>query len=334
VKGLNRTERRILETEKKKEAKKEQKKISELQKWLKSWTPEQKRLFETVVENEIIKNDDITSIILDKCFMSAIDDNIEIDKTDLKKTVAEANEYMKEYKEFLDEYKEEGFNMCEDQEIIKKITERIKELRKEKVDKAKGLKILKKEFNLPNAELSDLWIQSKGNLSNSHTPKKFIEEPEKQKFLNEVVAENEGILNKEIPVNAVGEVKKVTVAEIGDIPQKEIPVKEVVEKLGVVEVEFVNPNKSKLKVVNTITEIEGQFDRYLKSIEGVKTSQSLFKDIKELETYKESTKTENEKQKTELKEQIEELQDKLRKVNEDSIRENGFIEEVEEIFKM
>lgn len=258
-----------------------------LKQWYFGLPPSKKAFIGWMIEQGIIKNDNETAMILDICFLSAIDDNTELSLLDLKKIIAEANEYMKDYKEYLEKYKEEGLNMIENQEIINKVTERIKVLRSEKVDKAKGLKILKKEFNLPFAELSDIWIQSKGRISNSHTPKKF-KDAEKEKFLNEVAAENEKTCKKE----------------------------------------------PKLKVVNTIQEIKGEYGTYVKSQAGVRLNEKLYKDITDVEAEKEARKSQINALEEVLKTQLEEVNKKLTTLAENKKKEIDKYSEILEVFNM
>jgi hypothetical protein len=108
-----------------------------------------------------------------------------------------------------------------------------------------------KNYNLPKKDLHILVAEAR----------KELKAEQKEKFINEVGQENDKLINKEVATDE--EIKTITIEEAS--------------KLEVVETKFKNPNKPKLKV--KLIEIEGQFGCYIKSTEGVKLGDKLYKDI-------------------------------------------------------
>lgn len=315
---LNRAERR--------RQLREGKTTDKLKRWLSGLNPEQKRLFALTVDEAVNKEVDRISedtvYILDSCYATAIDDNLDISVNNIKKIVIEANAYMEEVKEYLAKNREDYFMKIDDDKLIEDIKKDIVVLMKEGVIKSKALTQLKNKYKLPANVLNDLWLQVKSEKQkayNKHTPTKHIpkevleeikkdlkEESEKEKFLQEVGKEIDNKLN-EVAIDI-------------ELPYV-VTEKELEEEIK---------SSTTLKKVSEV--FQGTYDTYTRSENGIKTSKSTFRDIKDLEQYKVGVQAEFEQQKDKLKEQIEELQAKLRKVNEDSIREFNFINEVEEVF--
>lgn len=198
------------------------------QKWFENLPLDKKIFIGNLIEKETSINDNILTDIMDRCFKSAIDDNIEINNEELNKIIKESNDYIAEYKEYLDkEGYMEGFNMIENVELRDQVTTKIKEYMSKNIDKAKSLRLLKKEFNLPNAELSDLWLSCKNETVNKYDKAMGVEP-------------------KEIVVDS--EIKK----------------------------------KSKLKVISTVKEVEGEYGTYFKSATGVSIDNKQYKDVAEV----------------------------------------------------
>lgn len=116
------------------------------------------------IEKKTIQNDNLVAAIMDKCIMGAIDDNIDIDTTLMKKIIKESNDYIADYKEYLDKNGEDGFNMIDNTKVSKEIKGIMARDINEGLSKVKCMAKLKKLYSLPAAELSDLWVACNAEL--------------------------------------------------------------------------------------------------------------------------------------------------------------------------
>ena len=285
-----------------------------LKSWLSSLTAEQRRLFSLTVGQEVDRISRDTELVIDSCYATAIDDNLDIEPLEIKKIVVEASKYMEEVKEYLSKNREGYFVKIEDEKLINEVKKDIVDLMKSATVKSKALTQLKKKYNLPANVLNDLWLQVKSENSkayNKHTPTKFKGElaAEKEKMLNDIGLEQQKVLNKEIATDA-------------ELPYV-VTEKELEEEVKV-------PTTIK-KVCETFRGANGTI--YERSEEGVKTAKRTFKDIKDLEQYKSGVQSEFNSKKELIKEEVEKWNKKLEEVNEEENREFNFINEVEEVFK-
>jgi hypothetical protein len=246
--------------------------------------PFDKKLYvENFIESRAIENDNLIIAILDKCIAAAIDDFIDIDISEVKEIISHGDEYIADYKYFLDKEGEEGFNMVENEELRKKVESKVKQYLAGKMDKAKGLNLLKKEFNLPNAELSDIWAACK---------------PVASKKTRNISSENAEIKPKEI--TAVG-------------PTKE---------------------KTKLKVVKVIEEVQGEYGTYIKSPDGVTIDGVCYIGKNKVKEEKDIILKEYENKMNIVKKKMEELDIELKKIREQGTKEIEKYVELENVFDL
>lgn len=287
-----------------------------LKSWLSSLTAEQRKLFSLTVGQEVDRISRDTELVIDSCYATAIDDNLDIEPLEIKKIVIEASKYMEEVKEYLSKNREGYFMKIEDEKLINEVKKDIVDLMKSATVKSKALAQLKKKHNLPANVLNDLWLQVKSENSkayNKHTPTKFKEEPaaeeEKEKFLNDIGLEQQRILNGEVAADV--ELPYV-------IEEKELE-------------EEIKPTTT-LKIKSMI--IEGQYETYEKGSEGVKTKNIIVKDTKDLADYKESVGKEYTRRKQELLDKLEEVKTEIEQLENKASKNFGIIEEIEQIFNM
>lgn len=133
--------------------------------------PSDKRIFiENYVEHMLNVGNELFMDIFNKCVISSLDDNLDINISESKKIIDTSSRYVVDYKKYIENKGNEGLNMIENIQLRNEIKNRIQEYRANKVDRASGLKKLRNEFDIPFAELSDLWIECKSE----KIPKKKI----------------------------------------------------------------------------------------------------------------------------------------------------------------
>lgn len=251
--------------------------------WYDKLPLDKKIYIENFIKNRAIENDSLIISILDKCTAAAIDDFIDINLVDIKNIISHSDNYIADYKYFLDIEGEEGFNMIENEELRKNVEDKIKLHLANGIDKAKGLNLLKKEFNLPNAELSDMWAACK-----PVAPKKTRNTP----------IENIDVKSKEI--ETVG-------------PAKE---------------------KSKLRVIKVIEEVQGEYGTYIKSQDGVTINGICYIGKDKVKEEKDIILKEYENKMNIVKKKMEELDIELKKIREQGTKEIEKYVELENVFDL
>lgn len=318
---MNRSEKRQIERATQKNNKQKIKENAVYKQWFEELPLGKKLYIGRFIEQKTIENDNLVVSILDSCFMASLDDNLEIDVLDMKKIITESNYYIADYKKYLESKGNEGFNMIENEELKGKAKDKIKDYMSGKMQKAKALKLLKNEFNLPFTELSNLWIEVKEeqriNCVNPHTAKKFI---------NEVAADKE---EKEVCEKLAENMKKV-------FPQKEAE-KVIAEKINIGKIEDLTTDNTGiklngLKVVNTIQEIQGKYGTYIKSSTGVRMGQKHYKDKLDVEEEINSLEGEYKARNIIIKEEIEKLNFELKEIEEKYTMESEKYAELENVF--
>jgi hypothetical protein len=246
------------------------------QKWFENLPLDKKIFIGSLIEKESSMNDNILTEIMDRCFKSAIDDNIYMNYNDLNKIVKESNEYILDYKIYLDKKGyEEGFDMIENAELREKVKNRIKKFISEKKDKAKGISIIKKEFDLPNAEISDLWIICRAEINNDQRAVKSLEKINNKNIKSKEIIEEDIMIGDDMPGKIVIEYKEPNVMTINDSEignsDSGLTVKTIPEKT--------QNKKSKLKVISEYKEIKGEYGKYIKDLDGVKIGDKCYSDV-------------------------------------------------------
>jgi hypothetical protein len=291
--------------------------VDKNEKWFTSLPLDKKIFVGNLIEQQTSENDALIAKILDTCVMSAIDDNIDINIDILKKIIKEHNDYMLEYKLYLDKMGYEGgFDMIENVERREKAKQKIKEYIKGKMQKTRAIKLLKSEFNLPDAELSNMWIQCRAEGTRDE---------------------------KNIQVALDYEAKKVGVVEVkkADLDtsngKKDVVTEVVIDKDGITitddeHVLKVPATTSKLRVVNVIHDIQGEYGLYTVSKNGVYINGKNYKDIAEMEDERNKFNTEYANRTKDLLKQIEELNMELKMTNEIHDNEMKKYDEIKEVF--
>jgi hypothetical protein len=304
---MDRVERRRLERDLQKEDKRNKL-------WYDKLPIDRKMYIERCIEARTIHNDNLVAAIMDRCFVGAMDDNLDISSEDIKKIINESNEYIADYKLYLDkEGYEGGFNMIENLELREQVMVKIRGYMSGEIDKARGLRLLKKEFKLPNAELSDLWIECKpgGAVKNMKKDKS-----KQEKFLEEVAIENEKILNKDISKDFDKGIDQV--------------ISEKVEEETVVDC----VKRTKLKVVKTTVELVGEYGTYLKGSDGVRIGDKHYSDLGVVEEEEKSLRGSYEASMRSIEEQIAGLNAKLDLIRIEGMAKLESYTELREVFSI
>lgn len=238
---MDRTEKRKLERERQKLNKHNLKEDAVNLQWYRQLPMSRKIFLGKLYEAKIIENDNVVAMIMDKCILAAMDDNTDLSIILMKKIIKEYNDYILEYKEYLDKYGNGGMDMIENVKLREEVKGKMKVMIHGKVEKVKGMAVLKKEYNLPAAELSELWIDCKVELDQEKKLNKKEDHTDQLKWKN--------------PSNAkiIASVKSAEFTEDG--------AKITVEKPA-----------TKLEIVDEVKVIKGQFGYYHKSKDGIRFS--------------------------------------------------------------
>ena len=161
---MERAEKRKLERERQKLNKHNKKEDAVNIDWYRSLPVSRKIFLGKLYEAKIIENDNVVAMIMDKCILAAMDDNTDLSIILMKKIIKEYNDYILEYKEYLDKYGNGGMDMIESTITRDEIKLKMKKMITNGVEKVKGMAELKKLYNLPAAELSETWIDCKVEL--------------------------------------------------------------------------------------------------------------------------------------------------------------------------
>lgn len=161
---MDRAEKRRLERERQKLNGLNMKEDEVNRQWYSQLSVSRKIFIGKFVERRTIENDNLVAAIMDKCMFGSMDDNTSIDIKLMKKVVDDCNGYILDYKEFLDKYGDGGFDMIENETVKSIVKDRMIKYISEGITKVKAMAILKKEFNFPAIELSDMWVECKDEL--------------------------------------------------------------------------------------------------------------------------------------------------------------------------
>ena len=298
---MERSEKRRLERERRKDNNWD--KQDQLNKQWFSQLPVGKKIFiGKFIEHKTIQNDNLVASIMDKCMIGSMDDNTSIDPTLIKKVIKDSNDYILDYKEYLDkEGYEEGFNMIENSTIKEEIKGIITHDIFAGLTKIKCMAKLKKVYNLPAAELSDLWVKCKEELSKVDESEENIEDAYYDDLVNnglEVEANHDKLvfhttkprqsinimfLAKEHLLEYIskGESKEACIGMVKNefkFPVNEIEVlwNECMKKSENVQK---GPCKSEFKLNVRMIEIEGEFGVYHKGVQGVEIDGKCYANI-------------------------------------------------------
>lgn len=310
--------------------------------WYKSLSPTKKNFIEYEIEKKVIENDRITNIILDSCYIASIANNTDLELLDIEKIIAETSTYIEDYKNKLEEHRGDMIKMIKTTET--KIKAAMRLLIKAKKDKIGSIKKLEIEYNIPLAELDVMWLSVKQAMG---TTKKNVAEQEVKEVMEETkTIKNIVVINKQPQglkkVMAIKIPYAVTPKEIEEerglnfeITSNSIKFpteSEMTAELDKSGFEFKSP--SKLKVIEEIKKIQGEYGIYIKTIDGVKIDNITYKDIADVKEEKQAVQDELEVQNQELQKELEETNKKIKEVAELKIKENKRHEEIEDVFNM
>jgi len=295
-----------------------ERKKNKLKTWLKSFNVEQKMLWESTIISEIEKNDRVTTLILDACYMAAISSTTDLELIDIERIVAESTTYIQDYKNKIEKGDAIGMTISQSSAIKSKIRLLIK-ANKEKVQ---SIKELEKEYKIPFAELDVMWLQvkSKMGIVNKRSPKKAIAEEEVKEVLEDIAADKE---EKKVAEELSKNMKKV-------FSKEELPYAVTEKEIEEGQKETKAP--STLKIISQT--IKGEYGTYEKSSEGVKTDKIFVKDAKDLEEYKNAVQGEYDKSGEELNKRFKELQEEKEKLIKKADKNFAIIEEIKQVFNI
>lgn len=265
---MDRAEKRRIEREQYKLEKTNLKDDESNRVWYSQLSVNRKIFISKFIERRTIENDNLVAAIMDKCILGSIDDNTSIDSKLMKKVVNDCDGYILDYKEYLDKNGEGGFDMIED----KKLRDEVKNIMisniNDGISKVKCMAWCKKEFKLPAAELSDMWVKCKGEITsemckaieNITSPEIDINLLAKEHML-EYISKGE---TKEACIGMIKNEFKFEISEILDLWSKCMK-----------QPEPINSIKNNLKVISEVKVIKGQFGYYHKSSDGLRFSNDI-----------------------------------------------------------
>jgi uncharacterized protein YoxC len=270
--------------------------------WFNSLSEDKKKIITDTINDKINSNNNMMTAISDICTVGALDDVLDIDIATIRAVMSKTKSYLIEYGEYLEREENGGIDMIENQEIRSKVKDRIREFIKGKMDKARGLKLLKKEFNLPNAELSDLWLECK-NVSCDRNMDKVPENTNDRPTDEDVVKFGNDVLGTNI---ATKEAENVEITQI--------------EK------------KNSLKVIRVTTEVEGEYGTYIKTVDGVKINDRLYSDIDMVKKEKIKLAAEYNTKIDSVMEKIRALNAEMKEIQDIGMKEIERFTEIESVF--
>lgn len=273
--------------------------------WFNSLSEDKKQIIYGIINEKVDSNNIIMATISDICTVSALDDVLDIDISKIKDIITKTKEYMVDYGEYLEKEKNGGIIMIEDQELREKVKTKIKVYMKGKMDKSKGLKLLKSEFNLPYGELSDLWIEVKSH-NYGRTTDRVLEKEDKSK--------TEATANKDIIVPDP-EVTSLIAAGITNMNNE--PVK-----------------KNNLKVISITTEVEGEYGHYTKNVDGVKIGDNLYRDKEMIRKERIVSSSMYNTKMDNVRDRIKALNIELKEIQDKGIKELDRFDEIELVFDL
>jgi hypothetical protein len=270
--------------------------------WFNSLSEDKKKIITDTINDKINSNNNMMTAISDICTVGALDDVLDINLSNIRKVMEKTKSYLIDYGEYLEREENGGIDMIENQEIRSKVKDRIRTYMKGKMDKARGLKLLKKEFNLPNAELSDLWLECK-NVSCDRNMDKVPENTNDRPTDEDVVKFGNDVLGINI---ATKESENVEITQI--------------EK------------KNSLKVIRVTTEVEGEYGTYIKTVDGVKINDRLYSDIDMVKKEKIKLAAEYNTKIDSVMEKIRALNAEMKEIQDIGMKEIERFTEIESVF--
>ena len=316
---MERAEKRKLERERQKLNKHNLKEDAVNLQWYRQLPVSRKIFLGKLYEAKIIENDNVVAMIMDKCILAAMDDNTDLSIILMKKIIKEYNDYILEYKEYLDKYGNGGMDMIENVKIREEVKGKMKVMITDGLEKVKGMAKLKKEYNLPAAELSELWIDCKAELNQEKKLKNVEKNIETEKALDKYI-------NEKLEFKDQSDTKIGTVTASYDT-----------DKGFKIEVEPVG-----LQVVDEVKVVKGKFGYYHKSKDGIRFSNDE-KLINDDVAYKNKDEVKNKRNELineyldrvkVLNKQLEEINRQLEYANKANETMNHHFDEIEQVFDL
>jgi hypothetical protein len=124
IKILNRQQRRQIE----RETKQQTKDYNDNLKWYENLSNSKKAFIGWMIEQGVIKNEDITMAIIDECFQAAMISELDLDLKTTEKIVNKTSEFMVEMKSILEKEGREYLNMIKDETLRSEIKDEAKKI--------------------------------------------------------------------------------------------------------------------------------------------------------------------------------------------------------------
>jgi hypothetical protein len=283
----------------------EKRHMDRMEAWFNSLSEDKKQKIYDIVNEKINSNNNMMSAISDICTIGALDDIMDVDIYQIKDIIAKTKDYMIEYGEYLEKNGDGGMKMIENVELRNEIKGKIRKFMKGKMDKARGLNLLKHEFNLPYAELSDLWLECKNESCVKSVDK-------------DTTVENPINLEIKVDKEIVDSIKGINIKE----KEPEMAITTVPEK------------KISLKIVNIITEVEGEYGKYVKNSDGVRFGDKLYSDIDEVKKERTVLAAEYNNKMNGIKAKIAALNIELKEIQDLGMKEIEKFTEIESVFNL
>lgn len=273
----------------------EKRKTDRLETWFNSLSDDKKQFILGIIDERSSSNIDLMLNISDICTNGALDDVLDVDINDIKNVMEKMKEYLTDYGEYLEKEKNGGMKMIKDQELRGQIKVKIRQLILGKMPKSKGLKRLRNEFNVPYAELSDIWIECK----------------------DETNKNDKTVIMK---------------AKVDDIKSKDASIKDLIIEPKTIETK--PSTNSKLKLICTVHQIQGKYGLYVVSKQnGLHVNDKAYDSITDMMEDRNNFDKEYAKRRDDLLKRIEELNNEINMINKAHETEMEKYDEIKEVFE-
>lgn len=295
--------------------------MNKLEEWFEKLPLDKHMFIAQHVKKKIDKIQKDTESILDSCYISAMIELFDMNLDDCIKIAEKANENMDITLKVLNKEGEKYYMKVNNEELRSEIKVEIKALVKEnrKINNLEIIRILEETYDFPKKDFQILIKESREELG-----KEALQEIEKD-------------IEKEVNIEVFKDGVKVNGGEFVVVSEKEVAnpkyvgVDLTIKNKDSNSLAIQYPKNLKIKSM----EVEGADGRiYLKSSEGVKLGDKVYKDITEVAEEKEAVERRIEAKKEDIRKQIEKLSKELGDIMVNIQKELEKYAEIELVFAM
>ena len=269
------------------------------------------------------RNNNEESILLnymhmtDLCIIGALYDfGLDVDK--IGKILKINGDYLEDYAEYIE--REGGFGMIKNDDLLYRVKCKIQAMIEDGgMSKAKGIKVLKNEFNLPSAVLSDLWIECKNDRLKG----------ENKENMGQALKYNECL------VTSIEEYDEVETPVMDSINNK-IPEKEI-DNTGMAGIDYDGDrlgNLNELAVIDKTMTIRGKHGIYIRNKDGVTLGSTLYHHKSNITNVKEACSKLYTMKINDIQKQIDALNIELKDIENEGMQQMEKYTEIESVFDL